>query len=129
MENVLLTVHLILALLLIGVVLLQRSEGGGLLSGGGAMSARGAANALTKLTWALAAAFIGTSILLTLVASVNTGGGSVMDQAGTEVPAESAPAPGLLGDDLTPPPSATEGAADAAAPADGDAPVTPPASN
>src|SRR5690606_10378470 len=47
MENVILTVHLILALMLIGVVLLRRSEGGGLLSGGGAMSARGAANALT----------------------------------------------------------------------------------
>ena len=46
MENVVLTVHLIIALLMIGVVLLQRSEGGGLLSGGGAFSARGAANAL-----------------------------------------------------------------------------------
>jgi len=126
MENVILTVHLILALLLIGVVLLQRSEGGGLLSGGGAMSARGAANALTKLTWALAAAFIGTSILLTLVASVNTGGGSVLDQAGTDVPAESAPASGLLDGILTPPSSSTEGTTDTPAT---DAPVTPPASN
>ena len=46
MENVVLTIHLILALLLIGVVLLQRNEGGSLLSGGGAMTARGAANAV-----------------------------------------------------------------------------------
>ena len=37
MENVVLTIHLILALLLIGVVLLQRNEGGGLLSSGGAV--------------------------------------------------------------------------------------------
>lgn len=69
MENVILTVHLILALMLIGVVLLQRSEGGGLLSGGGAMSARGAANALTKVTWGLAIAFIATSITLTMIAA------------------------------------------------------------
>mgnify|MGYP002652501612 CR=1 FL=1 len=50
MENVVLTVHLILALLLIGVVLLQRSEGGGLGlggGGGGVMTGRQAANALT----------------------------------------------------------------------------------
>uniref|UniRef100_UPI0035A9A809 preprotein translocase subunit SecG n=2 Tax=Alphaproteobacteria TaxID=28211 RepID=UPI0035A9A809 len=65
MENVVLTIHLILALLLIGVVLLQRSEGGGLGMGGGGsgtMSARGAATAMTKLTWIFAAAFIVTSI-------------------------------------------------------------------
>ena len=51
MENVVLTVHLILALLLIGVVLLQRSEGGGLGlggGGGGVMTGRQAANALTR---------------------------------------------------------------------------------
>ena len=53
MENVVLTVHLILALLLIGVVLLQRSEGGGLGMGGGSgvMTGRQAANALTRATW------------------------------------------------------------------------------
>ena len=54
MQNVVLSVHLILALLLIGVVLLQRSEGGGLLGGGGVMTNRGATNALQKLTWAIA---------------------------------------------------------------------------
>ncbi len=55
MENVVLVIHLILALSLIGVVLLQRSEGGGLGigggGGGGLMSARGAATALSKITW------------------------------------------------------------------------------
>jgi preprotein translocase subunit SecG len=71
MENVILTIHLILALLLIGVVLLQRSEGGGLGmgGGGGAISARGAANALTKLTWIFAIGFIITSLTLTILAA------------------------------------------------------------
>jgi preprotein translocase subunit SecG len=52
MENVILVVHLILAICLIGVVLLQRSEGGGLGmgGGGGAMTGRQAATALGKIT-------------------------------------------------------------------------------
>lgn len=88
MENVILTVHLILALLLIGVVLLQRNEGGSLLSGGGAMTARGAANALTKLTWVFAGGFIATSVTLTILAAANAKGSSVIDTA----PVETAPA-------------------------------------
>lgn len=127
MENVILTVHLILALMLIGVVLLQRSEGGGLLSGGGAFSARGSANALTKVTWVLAAAFIATSILLTVVAASNTGDLSVVDGASPQAPADGATPPALPEGDLLPPPAPAEGGAEA--PATGDAPVTPPASN
>jgi len=116
MENVILTVHLILALLLIGVVLLQRSEGGGLLSGGGAISARGAANALTKLTWIFAAAFIATSITLTVIAAQNAKGGSVMGQETTEAPATETPAtPVAPQGDLLPP--------------SGPAPLTPPPAN
>ena len=130
MENVVLTIHLILALLLIGVVLLQRSEGGGLGiggGGGGTMSARGAATAMTKLTWIFAAAFIVTSITLTILATRGGEGGSVVDTATTETPAEGttdAPATdvpatggGLAGTDLTLPglPATT-----------GDAPATPP---
>ncbi len=123
MENVVLTIHLILALLLIGVVLLQRSEGGGLGigGGGGTMSARGAATALTKLTWLLAAAFIVTSISLTILATRGGTGGSVVDSAATDAatdtPATDAPATGggLAGTDLTLPGTTT-----------GDAPATPP---
>ncbi|MCU0855624.1 MAG: preprotein translocase subunit SecG, partial [Rhodobacteraceae bacterium] len=76
MENVVLIVHLILALCLIGVVLLQRSEGGGLGmgGGGGVVSSRGAATALAKLTWAFAIAFIATSITLTIFAAQNSAG-------------------------------------------------------
>ncbi|NCM96169.1 MAG: preprotein translocase subunit SecG [Rhodobacterales bacterium] len=117
MENVILTIHLILALLLIGVVLLQRSEGGGLGMGssGGTMTSRGAATALTRLTWIFAIAFIITSVALTLLAAKNSTGSSVIDQIGGTAPA---PAPALPltvpGSDLTLPP----------APAT--APLTPP---
>ena len=69
MENVVLIIHLLLALALIGVVLLQRSDGGGLGAmgggGGGAVSTRSAATGLGKLTWILAIAFICTSLTLT----------------------------------------------------------------
>ena len=82
MENVVLTIHLILALLLIGVVLLQRSEGGGLGmggGGGGVMTGRQAATALSKLTWIFAVAFIVTSITLTVIAARNASTASVVD--------------------------------------------------
>ena len=114
MENVVLTIHLILALLLIGVVLLQRSEGGGLGmgGGGGAMTGRGVATALTKLTWIFAAGFIATSITLTILAARDASTSSIIDQIGGTVPAPVTPtAP--LGQDLLPP-----------APAAG--PATPP---
>ena len=73
MENVVLTVHLILALLLIGVVLLQRSEGGGLGMGGGSgvMTGRQAANALTRGTWIIASG--GVSRLSDLIELRDTG--------------------------------------------------------
>ena len=78
MENVVLIIHLLLALSLIAVVLLQRSEGGGLGmgGGGGAMSGRAAATALGKVTWILAAAFIVTSIALTVIAAEKSAGAS-----------------------------------------------------
>ena len=84
MENVVLIIHLILALCLIGVVLLQRSEGGGLGmgGGGGAMSGRSAATALGKVTWVFALAFIVTSMTLTIFAAQNAAGTSVINQIG-----------------------------------------------
>jgi preprotein translocase subunit SecG len=121
MENILLTVHLILALLLIGVVLLQRSEGGGLGmgsgGGGGAISGRAAATALGKITWALAIGFIITSISMTILAARDSSSASVIDQFGGEVPPPAAPLA----------PAATDlGAVPADLPAT-DAPVAPPA--
>ena len=90
MENIVLTIHLILALALVGIVLLQRSEGGGLGLGGGGgggdgiMSGRGAATALTKITWVLAIAFIITSMSLTIIASRNANSSSIFDRLGSE---------------------------------------------
>lgn len=83
MDNVVLVVHLLLALSLIGVVLLQRSEGGGLGigggGGGGAMSSRSAATALGKVTWVLAIAFICTSIALTILSAQKASDASVVN--------------------------------------------------
>lgn len=115
MENILLIIHLLLALALIGVVLLQRSEGGGLGMGGGGgsgvMTGRQAANALTRLTWIFAIAFICTSVALTIFSAERSGGGSVLDRLGT---------------DLTPPPSATAPATNL--PAEGGSLLPPPVS-
>ncbi|MGG7645700.1 preprotein translocase subunit SecG [Rhodovulum sp. YNF3179] len=121
MENVILVIHLILALCLIGVVLLQRSEGGGLGiggggGGGGVMTGRAAATALGKLTWAFAIAFLATSITLTVIAASETADESVIDRMGTEQPADDAPAPTPVtpdGGSLLPPTT-------------GDAPLPPP---
>ncbi|MCL3882374.1 preprotein translocase subunit SecG [Marivita sp. GX14005] len=113
MENVVLIIHLLLALSLIGVVLLQRSDGGGLGAmgggGGGAVSARSKATGLGKLTWILAIAFICTSLILTVIAAQNASGSSIMDRFGgaDEVPAEE-PAGGIDPEGLLPPPSAGE---------------------
>jgi preprotein translocase subunit SecG len=93
MENVVLVIHLILALALIGVVLLQRSEGGGLGlggGGGGVMSGRSTATALGKVTWGLAAAFITTSVALTIIAAQNSAGSSVVDRI-TDMPTQETP--------------------------------------
>jgi preprotein translocase subunit SecG len=97
METVILVIHLIVALSLIGVVLLQRSEGGALGIGGGGgggsgslFSARGVGNALTRTTAWLAVGFFCTSIALTVIAT-QRGSGSVID--GVAVPATNGEAP------------------------------------
>ena len=123
MENVILVIHLILALCLIGIVLLQRSEGGGMGmggGGGGVMTGRQAATALTKLTWAFAAAFLATSITLTILSARDAAGGSIVDllPPGAESdplpPEGGALLPPVLGDGPLLPPSA------------GGAPLAPP---
>ena len=111
MQNVILIVHLLLALSLIGAVLLQRSEGGGLGmgGGGGAMSQRAAATALGKVTWILAIGFIMTSITLTILAAQDASGVSVMDRLGGSAPAAEQSEPGDLDTDaLLPPPSTSD---------------------
>ena len=93
--------HILLALLaLVGVVLLQRSEGGGLGLGGGSsgvsgfLTGRGQANALTRATTILAAAFFLTSILLTMLQTYGRKPVSILDgaPAGVTTPAPGQPA-------------------------------------
>jgi preprotein translocase subunit SecG len=72
MFTFLLIVHAIIAALLVAVILMQRSEGGGLTTGGspsGLMSARGAADFLTRSTAILGGLFIAMSILLAALAA------------------------------------------------------------
>lgn len=82
MSTVLLIIHVMIACALIGVVLLQRSEGGALGIGGGSggfMTGRGAANLLTRVTAGLAAAFFATSLLLSIIASRTEAPRSILD--------------------------------------------------
>ncbi len=105
MQNLLLVIHLIVAVVLIGAILLQRSEGGALGiggSGGGGgslFSARGVGNGLTRLTAILAVCFFATSIGLTLLATRTGTTKSVFDAAPagqtTPVPSGEIPLPNL----------------------------------
>ncbi|MEQ8285414.1 preprotein translocase subunit SecG [Thalassospira sp.] len=102
MQTVILVIHLLLALGLIAVILVQRSEGGGLGIGGnsgggggggfGVMSSRGAANLLTRTTAILAGAFMITSIILALQSNSHTKPTSILDQAPASAPAVTEPA-------------------------------------
>lgn len=94
MAAVILVIHLMVAAALVGVVLLQKSEGGALgIGGGGAggfLTGRGQANLLTRVTAGLAAAFFTTSILLTILAKQSLPKGSAFDAPAA--PASSGPA-------------------------------------
>jgi preprotein translocase subunit SecG len=95
MQQVVIVIHLMLVLALIGVVLLQRSEGGGLGIGssGGFMTSRGTANVLTRATAILAGLFFVTSLLLSILAGINRKPTSII-QGGQGAPtAPGAPTP------------------------------------
>jgi preprotein translocase subunit SecG len=94
-QTILVIVHVLLALSIVGLVLLQRSEGGGLGMGGGGgggaggmsglMSARGTANLLTRATAIAAALFFASSLILSMLVSDSTSSRSIVD--GMDVPA------------------------------------------
>src|SRR3954468_16622701 len=93
MQNVLLVAYLIIVLALIGVILLPRSEGGGLGMGGnagGLMTVRGSANLLTRTTGILAALFFATAIGLTVLSELNRPTDSILDGATTPATATGA---------------------------------------
>ncbi|MEK9210161.1 preprotein translocase subunit SecG [Sphingomonas sp. 2378] len=88
----LLVIHALIAATLVTVILMQKSEGGGLGMGGspsGLMSARGAADFLSRATAVLATAFVGFSILLAVLAA--TRGAPAIDTSLARTPATQAP--------------------------------------
>jgi preprotein translocase subunit SecG len=97
MNNVLLVIHLLVALAMIGAVLLQRSEGGALGMGGGGgggggmggfLTGRGTANLLTRATAILAAAFMVTSLTLSILADSGSEPTSILDSLPVTAPPE-----------------------------------------
>ena len=132
MENVLLVAYLLIVLALIAVILLQRSEGGGLGMGGnagGLMTVRGSANLLTRTTAILAALFFVTAIGLTILSELNRTTSDILDAATT--PDGTAPATVLdalsqmQGDTTLPIPADTTSSAPAAAVSSEAAPTDP----
>lgn len=91
MSTILLVIHILLAIALVGVILIQRNEGGlgglgGGGGGGGMMTGRSAANLLTRSTAIIAALFMVNSIALAIVAGIERG--SILDSGDpVEVPA------------------------------------------
>ena len=98
MFQVLIVIHIMIAIALVGVVLVQRSEGGGLGIGssggmGSFMTARGTTNLLTRTTAILAAGFMIVSLALAILASAGREKRSIVDQipAAPAQPAQPAP--------------------------------------
>ena len=83
MENFILALNIILAILLVGIILLQKSEGGALglgVSQENFISSRSASNFLTKATAIIATLFIITSILLTIIGQKEISTSSVLEK-------------------------------------------------
>ena len=96
MQSVLLVIHILIVVALIGVVLLQRSEGGALGTGGGTgsfMTGRGQANALSRATAILGALFFATALLMSILSSWNRAPTSILQKSGPTPAGQTAPAP------------------------------------
>lgn len=96
MITVILVIHLLIAVGLVGVILIQRSEGGGLGiggGGGGLMTGRAGANLLTRTTAVLAAAFFVTSLGLAWLSTGSTKPASILDRGTTAAPQPAPAAP------------------------------------
>ena len=100
MQQVVLVIHLMLAIALVGAVLLQKNEGGGLGMGGGGqgggmggfMTGRAAADLLTRTTAILAAGFICTSLLMAILAGNGRESSSILDQPAPKIEQPATPA-------------------------------------
>src|SRR5436190_1029963 len=95
MQTVIIVIHLMVVTAMIGVVLLQKSEGGGLGIGstGGFLTSRGTSNVLTRTTAILAGAFFFTSLVLSLLAGFNRHPGSILRSTGGNPPASESGSP------------------------------------
>jgi preprotein translocase subunit SecG len=84
MQTVIIVIHLMVVTAMIGVVLLQKSEGGGLGIGstGGFLSSRGTSNVLTRTTAILAATFFATSLVLSILAGLDRKPRSIIQNTG-----------------------------------------------
>jgi preprotein translocase subunit SecG len=95
MQTVIIVIHLMIVLTMIGFVLLQKSEGGGLgMGGGGAggfLSSRGTANVLSRTTAFLAMGFFLTSLLLSILAGFDRKPRSILPNSGATPAQQSAP--------------------------------------
>jgi preprotein translocase subunit SecG len=129
MQTVIIVVHLFIVLALIGVVLLQRSEGGLGLGGGGGggggfMTGRGQANALTRATAVLAALFFVTSLALAWISSHGSAPRSILERNAPGAPAGQ-PAPGGTGGNVLDQLRQMQGGGQSGAPAAAPEPATP----
>jgi preprotein translocase subunit SecG len=95
MQTVIIVIHLMVVTAMIGIVLLQKSEGGGLGIGGGGgfLTNRGTANVLTRTTATLAGIFFATSLVLSLLAGMDRKPRSIIDTGAPAPTAPGAPAP------------------------------------
>ncbi len=105
MQTVLIVIHLMVVIVLVALVLLQRSEGGALGVGGGSgfMTGRGQANVLTRATAIFATLFFATSLALTILANLNRSSKSILEgvaPAETSSPASAPQGKGNLLDEL-----------------------------
>ena len=84
MQTLIIVIHLMIVIAMIGFVLLQKSEGGGLGIGstGGFLTSRGTANVLTRSTAILAGAFFTTSLILSILAGLNRHPASILQSGG-----------------------------------------------
>src|SRR5256714_14371338 len=96
MQTVIIVVHLMIVTAMIGLVLLQKSEGGGLGMGGGGggfLTSRGTSNVLTRTTAILAAIFFATSLVLSILAGWDRKPHSILQDSSSPSAPASQPSP------------------------------------
>ena len=99
MQTVVIVVHLMAVVTMVGLVMLQKSEGGGLGMGGGSgfLTSRGTSNVLTRGTAILAAVFFATSLLLSIIAGIQRRPTSILPSGGAPATQPAAPGGSPLG--------------------------------